>query len=104
MHARPCFRNSTAYAPSPANTAPAATPPKNPRRLTKPSRFTRTLRHGWDRELITGSDYFLIRNSVEFTSAQRTSSSDSLRSPTFATYLPHVATSFAVGLRERTRS
>src|SRR5215831_11017120 len=48
--------------------------------------------------------YFLIKNSVELTSAHSTSSSASFRSPTFAMYFAQVACSSAVGLRARTRS
>src|SRR5439155_6115434 len=48
--------------------------------------------------------YFLIKNSVEFTSVQRTSSSASLRSPTFWIKRRQTVCSSAVGLRASTLS
>jgi Domain of unknown function (DUF4365) len=46
--------------------------------------------------------YFLIKNSVEFTSAHSTSSTASFRSLTFATYRAQVDCSASVGLRANT--
>src|SRR5262249_53976096 len=49
-------------------------------------------------------DYSFVKNSVEFTRLQKTSSSASLRSPTFSIYRLQMTNSSALGFRAKVRS